>query len=71
MGELRLDQRLHLGFLDVDLPLVAAELQMHRPGAPEVATRKACRTMSGMRATSSMVAFILVTGSKAGTSSIS
>ena len=25
-----LDQRLHLGFLEVDLPLVAAELQMHR-----------------------------------------
>ena len=28
-GELRLDQRLHLGFLDVHLPLVAAELQVH------------------------------------------
>ncbi len=27
--ELRLDQRLHLGFLDVHLALVAAELQMH------------------------------------------
>ena len=41
------------------------------PGAPEVATRNACRTMSGMRATSSMVALNLVTGSNAGTSSIS
>ena len=32
LGELRLDQRLHLGFLDVDLAFVAAELQVHRPG---------------------------------------
>ncbi len=30
MGELRLDDRLHLGFLNVHLSLVAAELQMHR-----------------------------------------
>ena len=30
--ELRLDQRLHLGFLDVHLALVAAELQMHGTG---------------------------------------
>ena len=30
--ELRLAQRLHLGLLGVDLALVAAELQMHRPG---------------------------------------
>ena len=30
--ELRLDQRLHLAFLAVDLAFVAAELQMHRPG---------------------------------------
>jgi hypothetical protein len=38
---------------------------------PEVATRNACRTMSGKRATSSTVALNLVTGSNAGTSSIS
>ena len=30
--ELRLDQRLHLAFVAVDLAFVAAELQMHRPG---------------------------------------
>ena len=30
--ELRLDQRLHLGFFDVDLALVAAELQVHGAG---------------------------------------
>ena len=41
------------------------------PGVPEVATRNACRTMSGKRATSSTVALNLVTGSNAGTSSIS
>jgi hypothetical protein len=38
---------------------------------PEVATRNACRTMSGKRATSSMVALNFVTGSNAGTSSTS
>jgi hypothetical protein len=38
---------------------------------PEVATRNAWRTMSGKRATSSIVALNLVTGSNAGTSSIS
>ena len=32
--KLRLDHRLHLAFFAVDLPLVAAELQMHRPGPP-------------------------------------
>ncbi len=69
--ELRLDQRVHLGLFRIELALVAAELQMHRPGAPEVAVRNACRTMSGKRATSSMVEFILVTGSNAGMSSIS
>ena len=31
-SELRLDQRLHLGFLEVELALVAAELQMHGTG---------------------------------------
>jgi hypothetical protein len=31
-GELRFAQRLHLGLLGVDLALVAAELEMHRPG---------------------------------------
>jgi hypothetical protein len=41
------------------------------PGVPEVATRNACRTMSGKRATSSMVALNLVTGSNAGRSSTS
>ncbi len=32
LGELRLDDRLHLGFVEIDLPFIAAELQMHRPG---------------------------------------
>jgi hypothetical protein len=31
-GKLRLAQRLHLRLLGVDLPLVAAKLQMHRAG---------------------------------------
>ncbi|MFD0522366.1 hypothetical protein [Paractinoplanes durhamensis] len=41
------------------------------PGAPVVATRNACRSMSGNRSASSMVALSLVTGSNAGRSSIS
>ena len=41
------------------------------PGQPVTAARKAWRTMSGKRATSSMVALNLVTGSNAGMSSIS
>ena len=32
MRKLRLDQRLDLGFFEVDLAFIAAELQMHRPG---------------------------------------
>ena len=41
------------------------------PGVPVVAARNAARTMSGKRFTSSTVAFHLVTGSNAGTSSTS
>nr|WP_246274226.1 hypothetical protein [Phytohabitans houttuyneae] len=41
------------------------------PGAPVVATRNACRSMSGNRSASSIVPLNFVTGSKAGRSSIS
>ena len=32
LRELRLDERVHVRFLAVDLAFIAAELQMHRPG---------------------------------------
>ena len=68
--KLRLAQRLHLRLLGIDLPSLPRNCRCTGPGVPDVATRNACRTMSGKRATSSTVALNLVTGSNAGMSSI-
>jgi len=69
--ELLLDQRLELGLVLIDLTLVAAELQMHRPGRARRGDAERLPHHVGKARHVIDGALNFVTGSKPGTSSTS